>query len=199
MISSQNGSKLRIFLPAKNKTSSSRSIHQRFIITTLAFEVSSMTRGAIAKRFARRYGTTTKNAYSQVLMELQKSLIPSGIVEQEGTIQPMRGPLILQVNGIPCFRLTTLGLLIASCIDEISIDDRIKLLQRYLAAESISNFDELIVREQLLAHLREYPEFTLELVKHGASQFLEGRIDHPFDIIPRHKIDSRVSLTHSRK
>ena len=195
MISSQNVYKLRIFVPGKNKTLSSRSIHQRFIIMTLAFEVSSMTRGAIAKRFARRFGTTTKNAYPQVLMELQKCLIPSGIVEQEGSIQPMRGPLILQVHGIPCYRLTSLGLLIASCIDDISIDDRIKLLQRYLAAESISNFDELIVREQLLAHLREYPEFTLELVKHGASQFLEGQIDHPFDIIPRRKIDSRASLT----
>ena len=194
MINSQNGSKLRIFLTPKDKTLSSRSIHQRFIIMILAFEVSSMTRGAIAKRFARRFGTTTKNAYSQVLKDLQKCLIPGGIVEQEGSIQPSRGPMILQVYGIPCYRLTSLGLLIASCIDEISIDDRIKLLRRYLASESISNFDELIIREQLLAHLREYPEFTLELVKHGASRFLEGRIDHPFDIIPRHKMDSRVSL-----
>jgi hypothetical protein len=162
---------------------------------TLAFEVSSMTRGVIAKLFARRFDTTTKNAYSQVLRELQEYLIPAGIVEQQGIIHPVRGPLILRIQGIPCYQLTSLGLLVASCLDEISIDDRTKLLQRYMTAETISNFDELIVREQLLAHLREYPEFTLELIKHGVSQFLEGRIDHPFNIIPRHKIDSRISLT----
>jgi hypothetical protein len=146
-----------------------------------------MTRIAIAKIFARRFNTNLKNAYSHVLTELQESLIPAGIIEQDGSIIPVRGPTVFRIQGIPCYCLTDLGLLVASCLDEIEIEDRKKLLYRSLASENISNLEELMVREELLAHLNDYPEFTLELVKNGVLKYLEGRINSPLDILPRRR------------
>lgn len=169
------------------RTLSNHSIHQRFILVILALQVSGMTRIAIAKIFARRFNTTLKNAYSYVLTELQESLIPAGIIEQDGRIKPVRGPTIFRVQGIPCYCLSNFGLLVASCLDEIEIEDRKNLLYRSLASENISSLEELMVREQLLVHLREYPEFTLELVKNGVSKYLEGQINSPFDILPRRR------------
>jgi hypothetical protein len=186
--------KVRIFQYYRDGTLSSRAIYQRFIVLCLGSQVSSMTRGALAKLFAKRFSIHNRTAYGHVLIELQECLIPYKIVEEEGIIPALRGPLILQAEGIPCYRLTKTGSLVYSCLEELNYEERKKALERYLAYENISNIDELIIREQLLVHLGEYPEFTLELVKHGVSQFLDGQISHPFDIVPRHKRQGLRSL-----
>jgi hypothetical protein len=179
--------KVRVFQYSKNGMLSNRALHQRFIIFCLGSHVSSMTRGALAKLFAKRFSIHNRTAYGHVLIELQECLIPYKIVEEEGIIPALRGPLILQEEGIPCYRLTNIGTLIYSCLEELSYEERKKILERYLAYENISDIDELIIREQLLLHLAKYPEFTLELVKQGVSRFLDGHISHPFDIVPKHK------------
>lgn len=179
--------KVRVFQYSKDGTLSNRALYQRFIILCLGSQASSMTRGALAKLFAKRFNIHNRTAYGHVLIELQECLMPYKIVEEEGIIPALRGPLIVQEGGIPCYRLTNIGTLIFSCLEELSYEERKKILERYLAYENISDIDELILREQLLLHLAEYPEFTLELVKQGVSQFLDGQISHPFDIVPKHK------------
>jgi hypothetical protein len=39
------------------------------------------------------------------------------------------------------------------------------------------------MNEQLLFQLRKYPEFALEYIRHGVLKHIEGKTNHPFDII----------------
>lgn len=181
MLTNQDPYKSCIFPRSKNQKVSSRGLYQRHIIASLALQISSMTKRAIARLVAQKFGLSLRSAYEHVMMELDRCLIPDGIVEQEGTVPAARGPRIYQVNGIPCYRLTDLGMLIASTLDEISIDDRKKLFQHYLMSSGTKLEEDK--KEQLLYHMKKYPDFTLELMKHGVSRFLEGRIKHPLDII----------------
>jgi hypothetical protein len=125
-----NFSKLRIY-PRNDKMISRRGIKQRFIIGSLGTQVSSMTRGALSKLFAKKFGISVESAYHYVWEELEKCLIPSGIVCECGNLHPIRGSLILQMKGIPYYRLTNFGLLIASSLEELDEEKREELLRRY--------------------------------------------------------------------
>jgi hypothetical protein len=125
-----NFSELRIY-PKNDKTISRRGIKQRFIICSLGTHVSSMTRGALSKLFAKKFGISAKSAYHYVWKELEESLIPSGIVCECGNLRPIRGSLILQIKGIPYYQLTNFGLLIASSLQELDKEKREELLRRY--------------------------------------------------------------------
>lgn len=71
---------------------------------------------------AKKFGMSLKSAHAHTNIELSESLIPSGIVEHAGTVPTTRGPRILQLSGIPCFHLSLLGTLVASCIEEVGIE-----------------------------------------------------------------------------
>jgi len=182
MLTNQDPYKSSIFPRSKNQKVSSRGLYQRHIIASLALQLSSMTKRAIARLIAQKFNLSLRSAYEHVMIELDRCLIPDGLVEQEGTVPAARGPRVYQINGIPCYRLTELGMLVASSLDEINMEDRKKLFQNYL--KSSAELEEG-KKEQLLYHLKKYPAFTLELVKHGVSQFLEGQIKHPLDVIPQ--------------
>jgi hypothetical protein len=51
--------------------------------------------------------------------ELNDNLVPSGIVEVDGFLPATRGPRVFQMNGVPCFRLSLLGTVVAASLDEI--------------------------------------------------------------------------------
>lgn len=161
-----------------------RGMYQRFIISSLALQLSSMTKRALAKLLAQKFGVSMRSAYEHVMKELGECLIPDGIVEVADTVPSNRGPRIYQIRGIPCYRLSGVGILIAATLDEINIDERKKILQRFLASEDMlpRSLNERGVIEEILDHLQEYPQFTLELVEKGVSQYLEGRLDHPLDV-----------------
>ena len=129
-----------------------------------------------------------KNAYTHTYIELNESLVPSGIVEQDGVLPASRGPRIFQLNGVPYFRLSALGMLVACSLDEIGINERILLFRQYLDADKSWQKDSR--KEELLSHLQVYPEFTLELLKHGVSQYLEGKVEHPLSVLPTRKPQS---------
>ena len=153
----------------------------------LALQLSSMTKRALAKLLAQKFGVSMRSAYEHVMIELEQCLILDGIVEVEGTIPSDRGPRIYQTRGIPCYRLSGIGILIAATLDEISIDQRKKILQHFLGSEDmlLRSLNKRGVKEEILDHLQEYPQFTLELVEKGVSQFLEGKLMHPLDIFLR--------------
>lgn len=185
---SKNPHRSRLFPRSRNEDKIPiRGVYQRFIISSLALQLSSMTKRALAKLLAREFGVPMRSAYEHVMRELNDCLIPDGIVEIANTIPSDRGPRIYQTKGIPCYRLSRIGLLIAVALDEISIDERKKILQRFLASENTLTqaFIERGVKEEILDHLQDYPQFTLEHVEKGVSQFLEGKLKHPLNIFLR--------------
>jgi hypothetical protein len=162
-----------------------RGAYQRFIIVCMAQQVSSITKRVLARQMAKKFGMSLRNAYTHTYTELNASLIPSGIVEQDGAVPATRGPRIIQLNGVPCFRLSGLGMLLACGLDEIDIKDRMKLFRQYLDSDKSWRRDSR--KGELLSHLEAYPEFTLELLKHGAAQYLQGKVDHPLSVLPMRK------------
>ncbi|HEX7033510.1 MAG TPA: hypothetical protein VF172_10970 [Nitrososphaera sp.] len=176
----------------------SRGMYQRLIVISLAFHLSSMTRGALAKVIAKKLGITWKIAYNHVMNELNGCLVPNGIVIENGSIPSLRGPRICQATGIPCYRLSDTGILLVCSLEELDMELRKNLLKQLLdkqhdksssgGSHSESQSNDLIdtkQRQELLAHLERYPQFTLELVKSGVIKFLEGEISRPLDIIPK--------------
>lgn len=166
-----------------------RGLYQRYIISLLALNISSMTKRALAKPLAKEFGVSMRSAYEHVMKELEECLIPDGIVELADTVLSVRGPRIYQTRGISCYCLSTIGILIAAALDEIDIDERKRILQRFLESENVlpQSLSEHSIKEEILDHLQEYPQFTLELVEKGVSQFLEGRLNHPLNIfLPRY-------------
>jgi hypothetical protein len=174
--------KVYIFPTSKARRLKRRGIYQRFIIACMTLNLSTITRRVIAIQMAKKFGMSPKNAHAHTNIELSESLIPSGIVQYAGTIPATRGPRILQLNGIPCFRLSLLGTLVASCIEEIGIEERVILLRRYLDSDRAWQQDQR--KDELLSHLAAYPEFTLELVKQCVSRYLEGEEDSPLSTLP---------------
>ncbi len=148
----------------------------------MAQQVSSITKRVLAKQMAKKFGMSLRNAYTHAYIELNDSLLPGGIVEQDGVVPATRGPRIFQLTGVPCFCLSRIGTLMACCLEEIRVDKRAQLLRQYLDSDRSWRQDPR--RGELLSHLQAYPDFTLELLKSGAIQYLEGRIDHPLSILP---------------
>jgi hypothetical protein len=187
MQASANPYRSCLFPRSKREKIPSRGLYQRFIIMLLALQLSSMTRRALAKPLATKFNLSQRSAYEHVSTELEKCLVPDGIVEKAGSVPAVRGPKIYQVDGIPCYRLTSLGILIASCLDEVSLDDRKRLLTNFLISKSGSGnlIADYKLRRELLFHLKKYPEFTLGLVRDSVHRFLDGQLSHPLDSIPR--------------
>jgi hypothetical protein len=170
---------IRIFPRNRSFSISTKGKYQRYIIVCLAQQLSSMTKGAIAKELARRFKIPIKSAYTHAYQELNENLVPRGIVEVEGFLPATRGPKIVQVSGVPCFRLSPFGILVAASLNELRIKTRAELLQRYLndPASHQTGSD----KDDLLSHLDKFPEFTLDLVRHSVSEFLEGRAKDPLE------------------
>lgn len=168
-----------------------RGTYQRFIIVCMTQQVSSITKRVLAKQVAKKFGMSLRNAYTHTYTELNDSLIPSGMVEQDGAVPATRGPRVFQINGVPCFRLSRLGILVACSLDEINIDKRMLLFMEYLDSDPLWRQDPR--REELLSHLQAYPEFTLELLKRGVIEYLEEKVDHPLSILPTRKRKSLFS------
>jgi hypothetical protein len=176
---------LCIFEHCKDSTLRSRGVKQRRVIKLLdTLQVADVTRGVLAKHLAAELGISRANAYQYAYKELEECLIPNGIVEETGaTILPTRGPGLLQNAGIPCYRLTSLGMLIACTLEELGIEKQKELLKRYLACSKVSGAAEFAVNEWLESTLRKHPEYAIELAGYCVRDFVHGRSAHPLDAI----------------
>ena len=96
-------------------------IRQRNIIVHLAQANNSvsMTRTAIAQNIAEKNGLLWKNIYSGVFRDMDEILIPLDIVVEAGRLPLKRGPKALQEKGVPFYKLTKSGFLVALSIDEL--------------------------------------------------------------------------------
>lgn len=179
-------SSIHLFKTYKKKHLSTHALRQRFILKSLALYKQQplyMTRGNLSTLLAREFNISKKNAYQYIFKELQKCLIPNQFVEEAGNVLTTKGPRILQRKGIPSYRLTKMGILVTSALEELEIKIRKELVEDYLISAKILNIYEFSVNEQLLFQLRKHPKFALESIRQGVLKYIEGRTNHPFDII----------------
>jgi len=178
----KTGTQLSIFDTFKIKGElTGEANRQRSIITILASNVnpSERTRTGISRRIAKRQDIAWKNIYSGIFRDLDEILIPLEIAEEDGRLPLRRGPKALQEKGIPYYKLTKKGVLIALSISEVK--NREKLLKEFFS-KSDSKEKEY---ERIITSLSETsPNFTYSIFQKYVKAFCDNKIKDllPFDL-----------------
>jgi hypothetical protein len=168
-----DASKLAIFdtFKTKNQELTGEATRQRAIIITLATQTNPVdkTRTSISQKIAGKEGMVWKNLYSGVFRDLDEILIPLKLVEEEGRLPLKRGPKALQEQGIPYYKLTKSGLLVALSLEEIKNRDAI--LDWFLSSSEEKEFQNIILKLSKVA-----PKFTFSLFEKYVRAFCEGKL-----------------------
>ena len=175
--------KLSIFKTFKTKREelTGEAMRQRSIIANLATETRHVmnTRTSLAHKVAEKSNTIWQNVYSGIFRDLDEILLPLGIVEEAGRLPLKRGPRALQEHGVPYYKLTESGMLVAASLDELK-DERIKILKKFL-----DNYDikEKEFKEVILTLLNIAPNFVFTLLRKYTEAYANEEIDKliPFD------------------
>lgn len=166
----------------KNKEFTGEAMRQRGIVMHLAAEVlpTKKTRTAIAHKLAERNGTTWQNIYSGIFRDLDEILLPLGIVEEAGRLPIKRGPKALQEQGVPYYKLTEGGLLVAASLSELG-PERLVIINEFF--EKNSNSKDKDLQKSVLTLLEIAPNFVSLLLRRYVESYSEGKIDSlvPFD------------------
>lgn len=179
---------LSVFKTFKTKTEvlTEEAIRQRSIIAHLATNTNSAlkTRTGISQSIAEKKGVVWKNIYSGIFRDLDKVLIPLGLVKETGRLPLKRGPRVMQQKGIPYYELTPDGLLVALSLSEIS--DKGELMKIFLSNSKLES--ELHETLEKLAQVA--PKFTFSLFEKYVKAYCKGKIEKltPFDIQKLKKI-----------
>ena len=187
--------KLSIFETFKTKREqlTGEAIRQRHIISHLAREnnSTSMTRTAIAQNIAKKNNLLWKNIYSGVFRDLDEILIPLNIVTEAGRLPLKRGPKALQEKGIPHYKLTTNGLLVALSINDF--EEKSSVLNELLSTVEIKE-KEFAGVIKILAKISH--NFTYSLFEVYVKAFCDGRLKNllPLDISELKKISKNSLL-----
>lgn len=175
--------RLSIFDTFKTKTEdlTGEATRQRAIIGVLASQTNpaDRTRTSISQRIAADHGIEWKNIYSGIFRDVDEILIPLGLVEEEGRLPLKRGPKALQEKGIPYYRLTKRGFLVALSLKEVNRKRDI-LTEFFENAESVEKKNYEVF--QKLAKVS--PRFTFSLFEKYVKAYCEGKIKNllPFSI-----------------
>lgn len=170
---------------------------QRGILAHLAMEQSPelRTRTSIAHFIAKKHGILWQNIYSGIFRDLDKVLIPSGVVKEGGRLPLRRGPRALQLEGVPFYELTEAGLVVASTIEEI--DDRLRLLKSYITSMSYTNKDESMMLNGLLLLVDIAPSFMSKIINEYIYAYTTGLIQSitPIDMKKfRNAVSNKISV-----
>ena len=166
-------------------------IRQRNIIVHLANvnNSESRTRTGIAQNIAEKNGLLWKNIYSGVFRDMDEILIPLDIVTEEGRLPLKRGPKALQETGVPYYKLTIKGLLVALGLAELKNKDDV--LQQFLSKSEIkeNHFQESI---KILAKIS--PSFAYSIFEKYIRAYCDGKVNDviPFNIIELKKISGQT-------
>jgi hypothetical protein len=159
---------------------------QRGIIAHLATEQSPdlRTRTSIAHAIAKQHGILWQNIYSGIFRDLDEVLIPAGVVREGGRLPLRRGPKALQLEGVPFYELTDTGILVASSIEELSNNNRMRLLRSYISSLSASDSDSKVMKETMLFLISVAPSFVSKIINEYIYAYSTGTIDSiaPLDI-----------------
>jgi hypothetical protein len=160
---------------------------QRGIIAHIAIEKDpkGKTRTSIAHILAKKYGIAWQNIYSAIFKDLDEVLLPAQVVKEGGRLPIKRGPKALQMEGIPYYELTHIGLIIASTIEETGdIRVRMKLLESYISNSNFSGKDNAVnngnnatISEGILLLSRYAPSFILKIINEYIMAYNHGEIE----------------------
>jgi len=158
---------------------------QRGIIAHIAIEKDpkGKTRTAIAHILAKKYDIAWQNIYSAIFKDLDEVLLPAQVVKEGGRLPIKRGPKALQMEGIPYYELTNIGLIIASTIEETGdIRIRMKLLESYISNSNYnkkedSDINNTTINEGILLLSRYAPSFILKLISEYIMAYNHGEIE----------------------
>jgi hypothetical protein len=170
-------SKLAIFdtFKTKNQELTGEATRQRAIIIALATQENpaEKTRTSISQKIADKSGVIWKNLYSGVFRDLDEILIPLKLVEEEGRLPLKRGPKALQEKGIPYYKLTPSGMLVALSIKDVK--DRDTLLEQFFLNSNVleKEFHEIIIKLSKIA-----PKFTFSLFEKYVKAYCEGKLEN---------------------
>ena len=156
-------------------------IRQRNIIVHLAQANNSvsMTRTAIAQNIAEKNGLLWKNIYSGVFRDMDEILIPLDIVVEAGRLPLKRGPKALQEKGVPFYKLTKSGFLVALSIDEL--ENKRLVLDNFLLNTEIKE-KEFVDAIKVLIKLS--PKLTYSIFEIYVNAYCDGKLKNllPFSI-----------------
>jgi hypothetical protein len=172
---------------------------QRGIIAHIAIEKDPKfkTRTSIAHMLAKKYEVAWQNIYSAIFKDLDEVLLPAQVVKEGGRLPIKRGPKALQIEGIPYYELTNIGLIIASTIEETG-DTRIrmKLLESFIWNSNVNlpeeNGTNNIINEGILLLSRYAPSFILKIINEYILAYIHGEIEK-LDRIDGEKLKKIVS------
>ncbi len=172
--------KLSIFKTFKTKRDelTGEAMRQRSIIANLATETRHVmnTRTSLAHKVAEKSNTVWQNVYSGIFRDLDEILLPLGIVKEAGRLPLKRGPKALQEHGVPYYKLTESGMLVAASLDELK-DERITILKKFFE----NYYMEEEFKEVILTLLNIAPNFVFTLLK----KYIESNVNEEIDkIIP---------------
>ena len=167
---------------------------QRSIISHLskATNSASKTRTAISQTIAEENNILWKNIYSGVFRDLDEILIPLGIVEEEGRLPLKRGPKVLQENGMPYYRLTKKGLLVALSISDTG--DRDLMMNEFFAGEYYDT-EEVPIQEMITKLQKTAPKFIFSLFEKYTKAYCNGKMSDllPFNLENLQKVSDSSS------
>ena len=162
-------------------------IRQRNIIVHLAQANNSvsMTRTAIAQNIAEKNGLLWKNIYSGVFRDMDEILIPLDIVVEAGRLPLKRGPKALQEKGVPFYKLTKSGFLVALSIDEL--ENKKSVLDNFLLNPEIKE-KEFVDAIKILVKVS--PKLTYSIFEIYVNAYCDGKLKSllPFSISEFYRI-----------
>ena len=162
-------------------------IRQRNIIVHLAKvnNSSSRTRTAIAQNIAEKNGLLWKNIYSGVFRDMDEILIPLDIVVEAGRLPLKRGPKALQEKGVPFYKLTKSGFLVALSIDEL--ENKKSVLDNFLLNPEIKE-KEFVDAIKILVKVS--PKLTYSIFEIYVNAYCDGKLKNllPFSISEFYRI-----------
>ncbi|MGN6351592.1 MAG: hypothetical protein ACTHL3_09035 [Candidatus Nitrosocosmicus sp.] len=169
---------------------------QRGIIAHIAIEKDPKckTRTSIAQMLAKKYEVAWQNIYSAIFKDLDEVLLPAQVVKEGGRLPIKRGPKALQIEGIPYYELTNIGLIIASTIEETGdMRVRMKLLESYIWNSNVNVQEENhIINEGILLLSRYAPSFILKIMNEYIIAYIHGEVEK-LDNIDGEKLKKIVS------
>jgi len=180
---SKSKGKLAIFdtFKTKEKDLTGEAKRQRAIITILGSNVNpaERTRTGISQKIAKKQKITWKNIYSGIFRDLDETLLPLEIAEENGRLPLKRGPRALQEKGIPYYHLTKKGILVGLAINGI---ENMALQLKEFFAESEPKEKEF---EKILTNfVTTSPIFTYSIFQKYVKAFCEDKINEllPFNL-----------------
>ena len=162
-------------------------IRQRNIIVHLANvnNSESRTRTGIAQNIAEKNGLLWKNIYSGVFRDMDEILIPLDIVVEAGRLPLKRGPKALQEKGVPFYKLTKSGFLVALSIDEL--ENKKSVLDNFLLNPEIKE-KEFVDAIKILVKVS--PKLTYSIFEIYVNAYCNGKLKNllPFSISEFYRI-----------